>query len=258
MTLVLTDICRLGISMAADSAVTRTILYPNREPITRVLTGVKKLQFVPKIKAGISCWGLGKINNIPLDIWLEELIRERTAEYNSLKSFAILLQNEVREVIEPLNEPMNTRGTIGFHLAGLEDYNGVLTPHFYHVRNGDNQLIRQRGIEFDPSVVNAHHEFTPEMFGLLSRGQVCRKHDGADTMYLDLFSRLNELFNHYASENQIRIPFVSHISGICKWSRFYIKLVSDLFQFSNMENVIGGQISTLWISLDGTHHLSTI
>ena len=43
MTLVLTEISPFGIAMAADSAVTIT-----RNDITRVLTGVRKLQVIEK------------------------------------------------------------------------------------------------------------------------------------------------------------------------------------------------------------------
>jgi hypothetical protein len=81
MTLVLTEISKFGIAMAADSAVTCDDPLPNGRVVNRVLTGVKKLQVIPKIHAGISVWGEGDIEfedkSYPTDIWLEYFIENK-------------------------------------------------------------------------------------------------------------------------------------------------------------------------------------
>ena len=47
MTLILTEITQLGVAMAADSAVTMSRSLTGNRTITRVLTGVQKLNYIP-------------------------------------------------------------------------------------------------------------------------------------------------------------------------------------------------------------------
>ncbi len=57
MTLVLTEISKTGIAMAADSALTKDRPLPGKQVnVPRVYTGAKKLFQIPKLKAGISIW----------------------------------------------------------------------------------------------------------------------------------------------------------------------------------------------------------
>jgi len=259
MTLILTEVCVLGVAMAADSAVTSCLRLPNREPIIQVLTGVQKLQYIPKINAGISCWGLGEINQVPLDIWLKEFINDRREEYDSLENFAHLLQNILREELGSLVDPPDediSYGTIGFHLAGIEEFNGQPTAHFFHIHNGESEALRLRGQSINPHTINANHDFTPERFQRLQRGMSYRTRNGDIRMYAELSKRLQDFFNEMAKTMGVRIPTVRHISEISEWLKFQIQLIADLYEFSNLQNTIGGNIDTLWIGLDGSNHLS--
>lgn len=92
-----------GIAMAADSAVTETVNLNTGEERHRVLTGVRKLQPVHYLQAGISCWGLGEIQRVPTDIWLENFIRQNS-NINTLNDFAISLQNELRRVVDRVRQ----------------------------------------------------------------------------------------------------------------------------------------------------------
>ena len=63
MTLIITELSKFGITMAADTAVTMQI-----SGVTRVLVGVRKLQPIEKLNAGISIWGHGMIAGLHSDI----------------------------------------------------------------------------------------------------------------------------------------------------------------------------------------------
>lgn len=259
MTLILTEVCRLGVAMAADSAVTSILTLPNREPIIQVLTGVQKLQHIPNINAGISCWGVGEIKRVPLDIWLKGLIDDRREEYDSLENFAHLLQNILREELGSLVDPPDkdlSHGTIGFHLAGIEEFGGQPTPHFFHIHNGESQALRYRGQSINPHTINANHDFTPEMSQKLHKDVSYRTRNGDIRIYAELSNRLYHFFIEMAKNMGVRIPMVNHISDISEWLKFQIQLIADLYKFSNLQNTIGGNIDTLWIGLDGTSHLS--
>lgn len=122
--------------MAADSAVTFGRPLPDGKNLIRVLTGVRKLQPIDKLQAGVSVWGQGEIAGFDSDVWLDRFIRERHDKYDSIGSFAVLLQDELRKVIPPLNPEETPSGTIGFHLAGFVEVDGNKIPTFYHIHNG--------------------------------------------------------------------------------------------------------------------------
>src|SRR4051794_9688353 len=69
MTLILTEISCHGIAMAADSAVTE--IYTATGAAVATPNAARKLQPVPHLRAGLSCWGMGEIEDIPTDQWLE-------------------------------------------------------------------------------------------------------------------------------------------------------------------------------------------
>jgi hypothetical protein len=56
MTLIITELSQFGIAMAADSAVTYTDSNTGRS--WAVPNAAKKLQSIPYLKAGVSCWGI--------------------------------------------------------------------------------------------------------------------------------------------------------------------------------------------------------
>ena len=132
MTLILTEISSWGIVMSADSAATQSIDIDGRLPQQRVLMGVNKLQVIPKLKAGIAVWGQGTILlghklKIDIDVWLKDFIQYQEPKYNTLNEFAQLLQKELRKHIKRIDVtiPSQRFGTIGFLLAGYEDYMGA-------------------------------------------------------------------------------------------------------------------------------------
>jgi len=158
MTLVLGELSSFGIAMAADSAVT----------ITNTRTGLsharpnaaRKLQFVPYLNAGVSCWGLGEIAVRPTDEWLSEFIHNNST-LRTLRSFAEELARQLNSLVR---DPRVGTGIAGFHLAGFENYNSISTPSFYHIHDGISQVLQSRGITINSNQFNANHDMPPDIY----------------------------------------------------------------------------------------------
>ena len=259
MTLVLSEISKFGIAMAADSAITFRELLPSGNSRLRVVMGAKKLQVIPKINAGISTWGQGSVrvgdDVIQMDTWIENFIAEKEDDYDSLESFANLLESEARNYIQPIDVSQYPWGTVGFHLAGFVDYEGDSTPTFYHIHNGRSQALEMRGeIVDDPSVVNANHDFPPSFARAFSERLLWyRTRNGDLRIYNRLFGILEAFLRKLERESQIVIPYPTSITDRARWLKFQIKTMAELYEFSNLRTkVIGGDIATLMISAEGT------
>ena len=203
MTLVLTQISKLGITMAADTAVLITGRMPNGMCKQRVLTGVTKLQPISKLHSGISVWGEGRIGGQDSDIWLDQFIRRRESEYDSLDTFATLLQEELRTIIPDIDAERNPHGNIGFHLAGFTESGRRRVPTFYHIHNGKSQVLEARGVTIDPRKINANHDLPPqEVVRFLDQGRTCLIRNGDYALYLQIFEHLRQLLEDLATRTR--------------------------------------------------------
>ena len=259
MTLVLSELTRFGIAMAADSAITFSEPLPTGDSRLRVVIGANKLQVIPKLNAGISIWGKGSIivgdDVIQMDTWIENLIAEREDDYDSLGSLATLLASEANNHIRPIDVSQEPGGTVGFHLAGFVDYEGEPRQTFYHVHNGRSQALEIRGETVaDPSIINANHDFPPYMARELSGRLVWYRTGNGDLRIYNPVIRLLERFlRRIGQETHIVIPNSTSITDRAEWLKFQIKTMAELYEFSNLEaRTIGGDIATLTISADGT------
>lgn len=258
MTLILTEISNFGIVMAADSAVTEKIVQPNGTIIYRVLTGVRKLQVIDKLNAGVSVWGEGGIppntlNNMPTDIWLEGFINSQRSNYNSLHDFALLLQNELRNQIPPINVQNHPLGTIGFHLAGFIDYQGNPIPTFYHIHNGQSQALAARGITVNPTIVNANHDLPPNIVRqMLLSGRSAIIRNGDFTIYAALFQHIDTFLRNLSQYSNLTIPHSRDLRERAEWLKFQIRTMSELYRLSNLHlPTIGDKIDVLLLTPQG-------
>jgi hypothetical protein len=148
MTLIITELSEYGISMAADSAV--TIISRNSSGVENisVRNGVRKLQVIPYLSAGISVWGQGQIHTAKgrqsTDTWLEHFINEHSG-IGTIDDFAIALAERLQRQVGL------TKDMIGFHVAGYVLKNERPLPVFYHVRNVDGNYAD--GYKFKPFTV---------------------------------------------------------------------------------------------------------
>jgi hypothetical protein len=251
MTLVLTEMSPFGIAMAADSAVT----FTNPQTGLRYAEPdlARKLQPIPYLNAGISCWGMGEISDTPTDTWINNFIdSHRTV--TSLMAFA-------QQLAETLNTqlPPNTDGTnrLGFHVAGYENYNGAPTPSFYHVHDGSSTTLAQRGIVINPNQVNANHDMPPEIFQQTqARGLGWITRNGDYQLYATIFGLLEDFF-HKLTPLGIRIPNSQNLNERAEYLVFQIRTVSEIYRLSNLVPGIGGTIYFLTINPDGIYSQGT-
>ena len=246
MTLVLTELNALGIAMAADSTVTFT--NPQTHLSFAKPNLAKKLQIIPYLNAGISCWGIGEIAGTPTDRWIENFIASHKA-ITSLEDF-------VGQLADTLNAqvPQNTTGEdrLGFHVAGYENYNGEAIPSFYHVHDGRSFALEQRGIAINPNQVNANHDVPPQIFqqsqarGLLP----WMIRNGDYRLYAQIFCLLENLFNNLMPLG-IQIPNSQTLDDRAEYLVFQIRTVSEIYRLSNLVPGIGGRIYFLTISSEG-------
>lgn len=259
MTLILTEISNLGIAMAADSAVTQTVVTLNGALEYKVLTGVNKLQVIDKLNAGIAVWGEGEIvvehaQKISSDMWLRDFIQAQKPNYNSLEEFANILQNELRRYIAPIDATSKPFGTIGFLLAGYADYNGQPTPSFFHIHNGESQTLNSRGIHVEnPNIVNANHDFPPDIVQqFLAQGKAIVTRNGDFITYVQLFDHIGKFLQALPEYGGLTIPQSRNLKERAEWLRFQIRTMSELYRLSNRHlPTIGGKIDTLLITPKG-------
>ena len=246
MTLVLTELNSFGIAMAADSAV--TFINPRSGNVYAEPNRAIKLQVIPYLNAGISCWGMGEIDGTATDIWVQRYIDS----HNTLTS----LSNFTEQLAQTLNNllPPNQTGEfrLGFHVAGYENFNGVPTPSFYHVHDGISTTLEQRGITINPKQVNANHDMPPEAFQLINRkgiGWLTR--NGDYKLYAEIFGLLEAFFHTIAVKHGIIIPNSQNIQERAEYLVFQIKTVSEIYRLSNLIPGIGGAVYHLAINPGG-------
>lgn len=246
MTLILTELSTLGIAMATDSAVTleystgRTSVQPD---------GARKLQKVPYLNAGVSGWGMGRIEDIPTDEWLTAFITAN-ADLKDLNSFAEALAVRLRGVVDPSPDGSSR---LGFHVAGFEQYDGKNVPSFYHVHDGPSTTLAAKGIHVDPALVNANHDVTPEEFArLVQNGRAWITRNGDYHLYARIFHMLENFLADLEAEG-INIPNSQNLHDRVEYLVFQIRTVSDLYRMSNLVPEIGGPIRFLSISPRGIH-----
>lgn len=234
MSLVLTLISEFGITMAADSAVIESVNTGHR-----VLYGIKKLQPIHYLKAGISCWGKGAIENISTDMWLEDFI-SANQHITTLDDFALTLQNKLREVVGVIEQ-----NSLGFHLAGFVETPQGKLPTFYHVHNGPSQY---KHIHIDPVLFNANLDMPPAEcqsgFSKITR-------NGDYQLYAKLFNIVERFFDSQVRPLGIQIPYPLNLNSLAEYLRFQIKTVSEIYKLSNIVPGIGGPLITLNISEQG-------
>jgi hypothetical protein len=247
MTLILTEISHLGIAMATDSAVTFTVDVSGAS--WAVPSAAKKLQIIPSLNAGISCWGLGQVGTTKTDVWLADFIRrhDRSA---SIETLARSLASELNSMLGPNSDG---KPTAGFHVAGfLHDDLGEAASLF-HVHDGPSTALAAQGITIDPHVFNANHDIPPARTrAAVSQGQTIILRNGDYHLYAQLFQKLEELFTSLRPLG-ISIPHSRHLLDRVEYLVFQIRTVAEIYRQSNLVDSIGGAIPFLAISQAGIH-----
>lgn len=268
MTLIITALSDLGIVMVGDTSITEDCLNANRTIGERAFSGLIKVVQVPKLAAGLAYWGWTKMppdqqsqnaehqNGVWLDWWLQNLVIERQADYQSLEDLAHILENELRVLVPPLNKQelkISLLGNGGIHLAGFEEVDGTRQPCFWHIHNG----ISRSDLKIDPCIVNANCDYPPLK---IPQGNIYMTRNGDFETYAEFFDGyFKDFVRDLNVKQEMVLPFPSLVSHAEFWSA-QIRFISALYEASGRFEKgelkrtvkgIGDEITTLTIDAEG-------
>ncbi|MCK5117420.1 MAG: hypothetical protein KAR44_12540 [Candidatus Aegiribacteria sp.] len=126
MSLVISELSRHGIVMVGDTALVDEIGSAKKRLTTKV-------QYFPKAMIGITCWGLGGINEAYLDEYLAEFIANNDHEDIDIESLANLLSDAVNHWFDDNNVKPNKR-IGGLHIGGYCEGD----PKLWHIHRSDS------------------------------------------------------------------------------------------------------------------------
>ena len=257
MTLVLTEVSRLGVAMAADSAV--TFRSASRPP--RVYIGAQKLLPAGQIDAGLSVWGKGDVNGVDADIWLANFIKNDVADRMSLWDMATKLAEELNEAFSGVIDER-----MGIHIGGFDERNGIRGPAFYHVHN---QHHKYRFHNRKPVVVEeepirefaAHKDRPPSIYAENDYSGLTRNGDFA--IFALLHDEMRGQFRRMEEMTSLVFPYPPSLDARGEHLRFWINTVKEVYRLSNYRRDllpqpltvgdahIGGPVTVLTISESG-------
>lgn len=273
MTLILTEISQAGIAMATDSAISFMI---NDKVVGKDRPNWKKLFWNSKVKAGISYWGaVGLITKIRFDEWLQDRLAK--GQYTDLPSLADYLAEEMNRAVggKPLRQPNHQ---VGIHVAGYRTWgDGVLRPTLYHVHNGDSYLTypqktttaagRTIILETTPVWKNSprklfarHDDFAPEnpaapdQIIFLDSGGIAITRNGNYAVFHLISDALGTAFMTLNTIPGVSVPRKNKnrtaLSARVGLLKMVMEFTIDIYRCSSLQEVIGGEVSTLGIASD--------
>lgn len=236
MTLVIAEINKFGVVMAADTAETTTVVAASGRPYTRVKYGTRKLFPIKYLNGGVSYWGAGEIHaegalgRIPTDVWLEDFIeREKVSK---LEEFAYGLRRV-------LNREYGAEGPLlGFQVGGIGiSHPGDNQPVFYRICNHDKKGGKRP--EFDVEATGRFPRIAdqPTIFA-----------DADDNLYFEILKRIEEAPLQSRRGDPIPLPT---LGGRAAYQAAIVRFVSDLYDSAGLERTIGGKVTTLSVPFGG-------
>lgn len=279
MTLILTELSRMGIAMAADSALTVPLRQPDGTIGDKVYYGARKLFPVPNLTAGISYWGWGDVPQPGAkwedkeklertELWLPKFLEYNKDRYQTVSDLAILLEKELRLRIPPINIAHYPFGDGGVHLAGYESIEDKIIPVFWHIHNGFSQQFKTQ--KLDLHVVNANNDVplvpsddnVADIDGMsINEGKVegiTRNGDIEDYVALyEVLFKPSSPFSRLVGSTGLTFPFLETLADRVNLLEFQIQTIAGLYRFSKEGQGIGGPISKLTISPTGVRTYST-
>jgi hypothetical protein len=235
----MTELSKYGIAMAADSAVTQeTYSYDTSQLKHRIYLGARKLRPIPKISAGISIWGNGKVGYVDTDIWIKEFISREEKNYSSLADFADHLTRKLNEI----GGSTSGSPTLGFHLAGYQKAQNGKFSCCYQIFDGFKEGFRNQ-LAKPP---RNYSGYRPEII----RG-------GDYFLGAKLFDLQDRYLSGLRKAGLISVPYPEDLKMRAEYLRFQIVHISHLYRLSSRFPFIGGPVTTLTISSRGIQEYET-
>lgn len=272
MTLVLTEVSKVGIVMAADSAITYSVDSQGR-PIEKQQKYWDKLIRVPSIKAAVSYWGIIGAVNKQFELWLKRVIEiGKQKSYYDLDSFADYLANSMNKACG--DKPLAENQCVGVHVAGYTKWeDGERRPAFYHVHNGHLHMeteIETIDVNGQKILKAVHPKLVADPRKLFEKHKDFPKESEsleANLRFLDIgyITRNGDYFVYAVLADHIEraIGFINHIPGVSiprdpsslGSRKGYVHLMLEtmvrIYACSRMGRVIGGEVKSLAIGFNG-------
>jgi hypothetical protein len=257
MTLLLTDVSKLGVAMAADSAVTFGS--------GRVYVGAQKLLPAYSIDAGLSVWGRGDVAGTDADEWLGRFIGSSIDPGASLWEVATLLADRLNHDFGGvIHERM------GVHVAGFDQRDGTRGPAFYHVHNGHykvrfsgGRIVEVPGEQPPIREFRAHDDRPPRVY---TDDDLHLTSNGDFGILAYLLLKMQPILGDVTSIAGLAFPYPRTLTTRGEYLRFWIHVVKEVYRLSDArpgapiqpptvgDASIGGPISVLTISDSGIQH----
>ena len=257
MTLIVSEISKYGIAMAADSAITTTFpenwTLPSgaRVPAT-VRTGAQKLVPIRAINAAISVWGVGTVGTpddpcarIPVDKFLLDFA-ERVRRGDSLEDVGERLARE-------MNDGMgDSRDAGGVHLAGYAEHQGRRFPALYHIHRGHP--------DESPGPLQLHRDWPfesgktfEEALDYIEGGGFVGLRNGDFGVYALFAKYLHELMERLRKDMDFICPdhdserFESPLQARGRYLKLQVETICEFYRLSNCLETIAMPVSWLTI-----------
>lgn len=267
MTLIVSEVSKFGIAMAADSAITETCpsswnLSSNSPVPPTVRVGAQKIIPIGSINAAISVWGLGTLGmpdnleaQIPIDKFLYDFV-------NSIASGTSLedVGNRLADVVNSRIKIGTVRG--GFHLVGYKDENGKHFPVLYHVHTGHNPNGPHESLKLYRDFPFGSGRDIDKWLADLQNNVIFWLRNGLFDTYAYFSQYLNELMVRLAHETGFICPdysrFNTELEARGRFLKLQVQTICEFYRLSNRLETIAMPISWITISPEGITHFEPI
>ncbi len=265
MTLILSQVSKDGIAMAADCAVTErfppewdwTLASGAMVPDT-IRTGAQKLVPIDAIDAAVSVWGCGTVGTldcpnawVPIDKFLRDFAENMVSDGESLEEVGTRLACLVNKRMGDNRDPM------GFHLAGYVEQKGRRFPALYHIHRGHRDELPEplklyRDWPFESMTKTG--KSLDEALAYIDGGGFVWLRNGDFKVYAVFAEYLNCLMNRLQKEMDFICPhykerrFRDELEARGRYLKVQIETICEFYRLSNRDETIAKPVSWLTIS----------
>jgi hypothetical protein len=250
MTLIVSEVSKFGVVMVADSAITTQqsdILPSGQQVPLYVRLGAAKVKQVPGKPIGTSFWGMGRIANIPTDIWLDDFFSNRIKPESTLEEICNILAEDVNESFFRHNQ--NDIG--GFHIGSIiSDTKNNTLPVLYHIHRGHEGQTPGK-FELHKDYPNEHILKKENYYQNLKQGNRYFLRNGLHSAFANVQERIFQSIYALSQQNGINIPYPLSLKTLENLNRLIVGLLCDLIAISDNLEKVARPISSLTIDLKG-------
>lgn len=251
MTLILSEVSKYGVVMVADSAITTIhtgMNLPSGNPIPKyVRFGAQKIIQVPNKPIGISFWGMGRIGEIPTDIWIDDFLKNKIDTTDDLETICTKLSDEVTNACF-----MAMQDCVGgFHVGSVVGINTQIpTPVLYHIHRGHAGDI-PGSFKLYKDYPNGQGITVDTYRNNLEQGMRYFLRNGQHTAFAHLQGSLINHIYELNIKHNIKLPFPENLQTLERLNRMMVGIMCDLLAMSDQVASVARPISSLTIDLKG-------